>query len=183
MVSTDDDDIATVARENHASVPFLRSRTNADDHSTLIDVMLEVVERYRELGRVFDYYCCILPTSPLLTAERIREGYKLLEESQADSMIAVVRFSYPIQRAFKMTDGARLEMIWPENLLKRSQDLPPAFHDAGQFYWGTTLALAEKRLILTENTVALEIPEHEAQDIDTEEDWALAELKYKLAMC
>jgi pseudaminic acid cytidylyltransferase len=180
MVSTDDEDISEFALANGAVVPFKRSEKNADDHSTLIDVMLEVISQYRDAGKSFDYYCCILPTAPTINAERLKEAYAQIQKHNADSVIAVVKFGYPIQRAFEITDTGNLRMMWPENLRKRSQDLPCAYMDAGQFYWGSTKALLEKKLILTDNTLPMAIPEFEAQDVDTLEDWKIAELKYRM---
>lgn len=180
MVSTDDQEIADVARSCKAAVPFLRSAATANDHAILIDVLTEVLQEYAKQGRTFTHYFCILPTAPTISPERIKAALALMESCECDSVIPVVKFSYPIQRAFKIDEDGTLKMMWPENLKTRSQDLPAAYQDAGQFYCGTTEALLTKKMILTENTAPLSIPEHETQDIDNDDDWRMAELKFRL---
>lgn len=181
MVSTEDSEIADIARAAKASIPFMRSAQNADDHSTLTDVMREVLIEYQKRNQTFDYFCCILSTAPMIKPERIRQGFELItSRPEAESLFTVMRFGFPIQRAFKITENGLLQMIWPENFNVRSQDLPPSFQDAAQFYWAKPDAILSGKAILNENTLALEIPESEAQDIDTEEDWRVAELKYRL---
>src|SRR5438270_12846523 len=134
MVSTDDDEIAAVAEEHGAAVPFRRSAAMSDDHATTADVLQEVLGEYGGRGRSFDHACCIYPTAPFVTAERLRVAFARLTASGADCVIPVARFGFPIWRAFCMDDD-RLSYVWPEHAPKRSQDLPPAFHDAGQFYF------------------------------------------------
>lgn len=180
MISTDDRDIALVGEQYGAKIPFFRTEKNSDDFSTIADVVLEVISEYEKLGINFEVFCCILPTAPFVTAERIREGLKIMLESQADSIVAITRFGYPIQRAMKIDQEGALKMFWPENYPKRSQDLEPSYHDTGQFYWIRTSVLREQKRFFTENTRPLIIPESEVQDIDSEEDWKIAELKYKL---
>jgi len=174
MVSTDDDEIAGVAEKYGAKVPFMRSEENADDYATLADVVEEVIGIYRNKGKSFDNTCCILPTSPFVTVSLLKEGFSLLTENSVDSVRPVARFSYPIQRAVKMNNGL-LEMFNPEHARTRSQDLEPAFHDAGQFYW-----MKFHKGLKGENKMGFEVSEHITQDIDTEEDWKLAELKFNL---
>jgi len=172
MVSTDDEEIAEVAKEFGAKVPFMRSEENADDYATLADVVEEVKDTYREKGKIFDNICCILPTSPFLTVSLLKEGFTLLTENNVDSVRPVARFSYPIQRAVKMDNGL-LEMFNPQHARTRSQDLEPAFHDAGQFYW-----MKFHEGLKGEKKMGFEISENLVQDIDTENDWKLAEIKY-----
>ncbi len=179
MVSTEDENIASIARKYGAKVPFLRSRGTSGDYSTTAEVMLEVLNDYSARGRDFKYACCIYPTAPLISPDKIRRSLELLEDSSADSAVPVVRFSFPIQRAFKLESG-KVSMIWPENRDKRSQDLMPAYHDAGQFYWLRTESFIRKKTLFTDNTVGIEIPESEVQDIDNEEDWKMAEYKYRV---
>jgi N-acylneuraminate cytidylyltransferase len=179
MVSTDDDEIAAIAREHGAEVPFRRSAQMSDDRATTAEVLNEVLGQYRERGRTFDNACCIYPTAPFVTAERLRKAFERLEEIGADTVIPVARFSFPIWRAFQMNEG-RLSYIWPENAPKRSQDLPAAFHDAGQFYFFRTEPFLTSGQLVGVNTVGLETDELEVQDIDNEQDWRLAELKYRL---
>jgi pseudaminic acid cytidylyltransferase len=173
MVSTDDQEIAQAAKEYGAKVPFMRSAKNANDTATLADVIDEVKQCYLKNNQKFDYICCILPTAPLITTENLKKGLKLLKENNADSIRPVVRFSYPIQRALRMTDG-KIKMFYPEHKKSRSQDLESAFHDAGQFYW-----MRDETGLRGENNLGFEISPVQVQDIDTEEDWQIAEMKYK----
>ena len=181
MVSTDDDAIAEIARAEGAEVPSKRSAATSGDHSTTAEVLQEVLRSYAGLGREFEYGCCIYPTAPFVTAERLRDAFARLKESGADSAIPVTKFSFPIWRAFQM-DGGRLAYIWPEHAPKRSQDLPPAWHDAGQFYFFRTAALLASGTLVGSNSLGLAVDELEVQDIDNEEDWALAEVKYRLML-
>jgi N-acylneuraminate cytidylyltransferase len=178
MVSTDDREIADVAGGLGAEVPFLRSSAASGDHATTADVISEVVAELEKRGLHFDYGCCIYPTAPFVTAAKLNRGYALLKETDADSLVPVVRFGYPIQRALKIENG-RLSMMWPEHLLTRSQDLMATYHDAGQFYWLNLERFAVTRSLLSGNTVPLEIPDSEVQDIDNEEDWKIAEQKFR----
>jgi pseudaminic acid cytidylyltransferase len=179
MVSTDDEEIASVATQFGAKVPFMRSKENSDDYATTADVLREVVTSYEKKGSKFTNACCLYATAPFIKSERLLEGHAKLTSGNFDSVFPIVRFSYPIWRALQTT-GNRVSMIWEENLTKRSQDLPPAFHDAGQWYWFNCQALLKKGRLWTDNSFGLEISELEVQDIDTETDWKLAELKYRL---
>lgn len=176
MVSTDDPEIAEVARRYGASVPFLRSEKTANDFATLADVLREVLDCYAERGRTFDHFCCLLATAPLLRSQDISDGYRRLVESDFSSILPVVRFSYPILRSFNMDEDGTLVYNWPEYAKSRSQDLPAAFHDAGTFYWHKTDRWMRGDIVRG----GVEIPEDSVQDIDTEEDWRLAEMKYRL---
>lgn len=180
MVSTDDVEIVQIAKEYGASVPFLRSDENANDYATLADVLIEVVNRYADQGDYFDRICCILPTAPLITDENIRSAYSLLVDSSFDSVCPVVAFSYPILRSLSLDQDQRLEMNWPEYRFARSQDLKPAYHDTGTFYWIKTSVLLRDKKLFSENGTAIVVDEIQVQDIDTPMDWKLAELKYKL---
>lgn len=179
MVSTDDEEIAEIAASCGARVPFFRSAATSNDFATTADVIGEVLAVYRDQGTDFSYACCIYPTAPFVSAEKLRRGHRLLQESGADSVVPVVRFGYPIQRALKIEAG-RLKMICPEHLNSRSQDLMPAYHDCGQFYWLSVPRFLETRRLFSECTVPLEVPESEVQDIDTLEDWKIAEMKFRL---
>jgi pseudaminic acid cytidylyltransferase len=180
MVSTDDAEIVETALHWGAKVPFLRSAANADDHATLADVVLEVISEYAKTGRRFDAVCCLLPTAPLIQDCRISEAYQKMLEGNFDSICPVVAFSYPIMRSLEITGEGSLKMIWPEYRYTRSQDLQPAYHDAGSFIWVKTQALLAEKSLLCENGGALILKESEVQDIDTEEDWKLAEMKWQL---
>jgi N-acylneuraminate cytidylyltransferase len=179
MVSTDDAEIADVAIRRGAKVPFFRSPATSHDLAMTAEVVVEVLHEYSTRGRDFAFACCIYPTAPFVTAHMLAKGYEALRAHNMDSVIPVVRFGYPIQRAMRIVEG-RLEMIWPENLNMRSQDLPAAFHDAGQFYWLNVEAFVDQKKLFMRNTAALEIPESETQDIDNEEDWKIAEIKYSI---
>ncbi len=179
MVSTDDGEIARVAEAAGAMVPFLRSSETAGDFATTADVLLEVVREYEKQGRHFDVLCCLYPTAPFVTPQKLRQALTLLEEQDADSVVPVVRYSFPPQRAFVIRDGLTV-LRYPEHARSRSQDLEPYFHDCGQFYMLRTERLLESGQIFMEHTVSLEMPETQVQDIDNETDWELAELKYRM---
>ncbi|RIJ41971.1 pseudaminic acid cytidylyltransferase [Pontibacter oryzae] len=179
MVSTDDEEIAEVATRFGAKVPFLRSASASDDFASTAAVLEEVLSSYKETGKEFSHGCCIYPTAPFTTAARLHEGYLKLTESDFDTVFPVLRFGYPILRSLNIGDG-KVAMNWPEHLNSRSQDLPAAFHDAGQFYWFQTERFLQQGKLFTANSGAMEVSELEAQDIDTETDWKLAELKYRL---
>ena len=179
MVSTEDGEIAKIALDYGAKIPFIRSVDTADDTTMLMDVIIEVISAYEKLGFFFTHVCCILPTAPFIAADLLIKGYSLLQVTGASSVIPVTKFSNPIQRALKICDG-KLAMFWPENYSKRSQDLEPAYHDAGMFYWLDIAALKKERKIFMQQSVPLELPESMVQDIDVEEDWKIAELKYKV---
>ena len=179
MVSTDDAEIAEIAKGAGAQVPFMRSSDTANDFATTADVIAEVLESYKQCGKVFDAVCCIYPTAPFVSATKLKNAMNLLEEKDADSVLPVVRFSFPPQRSVVMEDGF-MKFKWPEHALTRSQDLEPFYHDAGQFYCINVNSFAEQKKMVMEKTVPIEMPELEVQDIDTEEDWQIAEVKYKV---
>ena len=179
MVSTDDEEIAEIGRKYGAEVPFFRSEATSGDYSTTTDVLMEVLNEYDKRGKHFDMACCIYPTAPFVSADRLKEAVTDLEASDADTIIPVVAFSYPPQRAF-VIENENLVFKYPENLNTRSQDLQKFYHDAGQFYVFRTDAFFKNRNLLLGNIKPLELSEMEVQDIDTEVDWQLAELKYKL---
>jgi len=178
MVSTEDSEIEAISKSCGASIPFLRSKQNSDDYSQTASVIEEVLLQYRKLGKNFDFFCCIYPTAPFITADKLRKSYEILSGSDADGVIPVVRFSYPIQRALIIENNIA-KMMWPENYNKRSNDLSPTYHDCGQFYWMRTKSFLEQKKLFAQKSIPFEIPEIEAQDIDNEEDWRLAEVKYK----
>lgn len=179
MVSTDDKEIARVAEECGAEVPFFRSGETSGDFATTAQVLLEVLEEYGKREQYFDLFCCIYPTAPFLTAERLREAMELLESSGADCVHPVVRFGFPPQRCLVMEDGY-LKFKWPEYRNTRSQDLEPFYHDVGQFYCLNRASFARQKTTVMEKTIPVVLSELEIQDIDTEEDWRVAEAKYRL---
>jgi pseudaminic acid cytidylyltransferase len=179
MVSTDDEEIAGVARDCGAVVPFMRSAATSDDFSTTAQVLEEVIGDYRKRGRTFEYACCIYPTAPFVTADKLRQAFDKLANSDADVVLPIARFSFPIWRSFRL-EGDRVHYNWPEYAPMRSQDLPPAFQDTGQFYFFRPEILQGSPLLVTDNSIGIEVDELEVQDIDTEADWRLAEIKYRL---
>lgn len=179
MVSTDSEEIAAIARQYGADVPFLRSEKTSSDHATTADVLTEVINEYKKSGKEFDSFCCLYPTAPFLTAKKLKDAMELFDNSDCDSLISVVQFSFPPQRAFIIRDGS-LEYQYPDNEKKRSQDLEPIYHDCGQFYICDTKTFAAKNSLLCGRTLPFIIPEEEAQDIDNMSDWLIAEAKYKV---
>ena len=180
MVSTDDGEIAKAAEAYGAEVPFMRSSENADDRAGIAEVLIEVVENYQKLGRSFDYVVCILATAPLIKASDLKKAYGMLEShAEAGSICSVESFSYPPQRGLRLKDG-RLEMLDPGNYAARSQDLEKIYHDCGQFFIFRTAALLRDRKLYTEYTLQFMLDETADQDIDTDTDWKIAELKYEL---
>jgi len=179
MVSSDDEEILEVGRTFGASTPFKRSAGTSDDAATTAEVLQEVLSEYRRQGHEFEYLCCIYPTAPFVSASKLQHADALLRDSGADAVVPVVAFSFPIWRSFKIEEG-RLSFNWPENALRRSQDLPQAFHDCGQFYFVRTESFLTQRRLIMDNTVPIVVPEGEAQDIDTEDDWKIAEIKYSI---
>ena len=178
MVSTDDEEIAQVAKQAGAKVPFFRSAETADDYASTDDVIMEVIKAYQQIGQYFDSFCCIYPTAPFLSSERLRSAMELLKE--ADSVMPVVPFSYPPQRGLIVNDAGFVERQFPEYATARSQDLPKIYHDCGQFYACRTDAFLAAGTTDVERLLPLVLTELEVQDIDTMEDWELAELKYRM---
>ena len=179
MVSTDDQEIAEIARTYGAKVPFFRSEATSNDYATTVDVLLEVLETYEKRGEAFDVACCLYPTAPFITADRLREGMSLLEGSDCDVVLPVVAFSYPPKRGLVIRDG-HLIFEYPEYLNTRSQDIETSYHDVGQFYMFRVPNFRKNRSLMLGNVLPLQIPETEVQDIDNETDWQLAEMKFRL---
>lgn len=185
MVSTDSPEIAELAKAHGASVPFMRSPSASDDYATTADVLHEVLSAYAEQGTKFDFMCCLYPTAPFVTAEKLRAAHTAFMESGADMLEPVVAFSYPPQRSFSIEAGL-LAYNYPEHVRTRSQDLPTWYHDAGQFYFYRVEAFRRSVEGSSEQggydlrCVPFVMNEMEVQDIDTLMDWQLAEAKYRL---
>ncbi len=179
MVSTDDEEIAGVARQHGASVPFFRSAETANDYSTTVDVLLEVIETYKQQGKVFDTICCLYSTAPFVTSDRLKEAYAKISDN-VDACFTMVEYSYPVQRSLRINENGRVEMRHPEHLKSRTQDLEKVYHDAGQFYYVKTKTLIEEKTVWCKKTAPLVLSELEVQDLDTLTDWQLAEMKYEL---
>lgn len=179
MVSTDDGEIAQIARSYGAEVPFYRSESTAGDYATTNDVLLEVLKEYEKRGEHYELGCCIYPTAPFVTAAKLRDAMERLENSGADTLIPVVAFSYPPQRAMIVKEG-RLVFEYPQYLDSRSQDLEPHYHDVGQFYLFYTQAFKQNRKLMTGDILPYVVSELEVQDIDNLTDWEIAEIKFRL---
>ena len=177
MVSTEDEEIAQIARQAGASVPFMRSQESAGDYASTDDVLLEVLKAYEEQGRTFDTFCCLYPTAPFVTAQKLQKAMKLLE--QADSVMPVVPFSFPPQRCMVLNEAGELHMKWPEYAQTRSQDLEPYYHDCGQFYCCRTDLFLQYKTTDLPHMMPMIMSELEVQDIDNPDDWEIAELKYQ----
>lgn len=179
MVSTDDDEIAGIAIQYGASIPFLRSKKNADDYASTMDVINEVLDSYKEeLNKQFQFVCCIYPAAPLIKASYLKVGFEKMNIENLACVFPVLPYSYPIWRGIEIDSNGSTKMIWPEFLNSRSQDLKKVFHDAGQWYWFNNELL--QGWIWPDNSGAIILSEEEAQDIDNISDWEIAEMKYKL---
>ena len=178
MVSTEDEEIAKIARHFGAKVPFLRSREKANDYAGSEEVVMEVVNMYEERGRVFRDVCCIYPTAPLVSADLMCQAYKKFKETDADALLPVLKFSFPPQRALMIEEG-ELAFRWPEFSDYRSQDLKPLYHDAGAFYYIKKDVLMREKTLIPTNTGYFVLDEIHVQDIDNVSDWELAEMKYR----
>lgn len=176
MVSTDDEEIAEVARQYGAKVPFMRTPATANDYATLADVMKEVLTEYKNRGLEFDNSCLILATCPMLQSQDISSAYNCLTSSDFTMVYPVVLFSYPIWRCLDLAEDGSMRRHWPEFENSRSQDLPKQYHDTGTFYWYKNAEWLAGNVKIG----GIEVDETTIQDIDTETDWKLAEMKYKL---
>lgn len=180
MVSTDSEEIAETAKKFGANVPFMRSADNSDDYATTEDVILEVLQRYRELGTEYDYVCCIYPTAPFVTEAALAEAMAKMEKYEPSVVIPIVQFSYPPQRCFVVDDRGYARFKYPQYVRTRSQDLEKQYHDAGQFYIYNSDRLIAANGIIEDDFMPIIMPELLVQDIDTEDDWKIAEMKYKI---
>ncbi|MFH0708576.1 MAG: pseudaminic acid cytidylyltransferase [Pseudomonadota bacterium] len=180
IVSTDDDEIAEVARNYGAEVPFLRPKELSDDHTATIPVIAHAIQALRAKGDVIEAACCIYATAPFIRSEDIIRAYNALIEQNKHYTFPVTTFPFPIFRGVKRDVDGTIKMFYPEHFASRSQDLEEAYHDVGQFYWGTADAWLEGKLIFSDAATTIVLPRHLVQDIDTPEDWERAELMYKV---
>lgn len=180
MVSTDDSEIAKIAIQYGATIPFIRSEKTSNDFATTFDVVEEVINSYRKNETEFENVCCIYPCAPFVIEQKLKEAYNLFVKEHFDAVFPVIQFGSPIQRALQMDDLGKISFFYPDYALTRSQDLLPSYHDAGQFYWMNVKSCMEQQKIITANTASIIITELEGQDIDNELDWKLAELKYEI---
>lgn len=178
IVSTDDEEIAKIAVEHGAIVPFIRPIELSDDFTGTGAVISHALEYLNEQGENYDFACTIYATAPFLQQKYLIEGFEKLKKSNAKSAFSCTSMPFPIQRTFKITSNERCEMFWPENFMKRSQDLEESFQDAGQFYW-TNLNINSNEIIFGKDSIPIILPRHLVQDIDTLEDWTRAEFMYE----
>jgi N-acylneuraminate cytidylyltransferase len=180
IVSTDDNEIADVAKKHGAEVPFIRPAELSDDYVGTGDVVKHAVEwAIKNIGKP-EFICTIYATAPFIKPMDIVTGLNLLVENNSQLAFTVTSFPFPIQRAIKINKNGRVEMFQPGNFMTRSQDLEAAYHDAGQFYWAKTDAVLNEVLAFSKEAVPVILPRHRVQDIDTYEDWARAELLFQL---
>ncbi len=180
MVSTDSQEIADIARQYGAKVPFMRSEQTSDDFATTSDVLMEVIKEYEKRGESFEYMSCIYPTAPFVTGEKLAKAMRELSDETVVMAMPVVAFSYPPQRCYVVDDNGNLEFKYKQYAKTRSQDLEKQYHDAGQFYVYNIEKFMQLNGKIIENIKPIFVSELEVQDIDNEEDWKIAELKYKL---
>lgn len=180
MVSTDDSYIASLAKAYGAKVPFLRSDDTANDYATTADVISEVLAAYEKQGRTFDAVACIYATAPFISVHRLREAADIINSGKAQGAFTCVQYSYPIQRSLAIGEDGRIRMKFPEYATARSQDLQKSYHDAGQFYFTTVDAFRRNNSLWGDDTLPIELPELEVQDLDTPQDWRIAEMKYNM---
>ncbi len=179
IVSTDDEEIAQVAREWGADVPFIRPDNISDDYATTVEVIQHSIEWFKCKGHILSSICCIYPTAPFLQSDDIDRGLKLLNKPDTQYVFSATTFEFPIQRAIYLNEYEQTTMFQPQHLNTRSQDLREAYHDAGQFYWGKVDAFMNGLPIFANHSRLILLPKTRVQDIDTPEDWIIAEQKYK----
>jgi len=180
VVSTDDEDTAATARAWGAETPFIRPAELSDDETTTLPVVAHAIEWHQQHGVWPSVVCCVYATAPLLLSTDIQRGFDVLMQSGAKYAFSVTSYAFPIQRALRVTKSGLVEMLHPEHLNTRSQDLTPAYHDAGQFYWGWAEAWMAGTPILSPAAAPVMLPRYRVQDIDTPEDWENAECMMKL---
>lgn len=180
IVSTDDPEIAVLAKCYGADVPFMRPKTLSDDNTATVPVISHAIKWQIKYHQKPIYVCCIYPTAPFIKLIDLRNGLKIIKSSGCEYAFSATNYAYPIQRSFKVTKNKRLKMFYPEHYNSRSQDLEEAFHDAGQFYWGLTNAWLEEKQVLSENSCPILIPRDRVIDIDTPEDWQIAKRTFQI---
>jgi len=182
VVSTDSDEIARISISWGAEAPFLRPADLSDDHTTTAPVLMHALDWLRDQGTRVEYLCCIYPTAVFIQPKYLLEGYRIIKNNSVGSVFSVTSYAFPIFRALKVNEEGHLEMFWPEHELTRSQDLPEAYHDAGQFYWLDARRFSQTGKIYTDDAMPVFLPRYLVQDIDTPEDWESAERLYRSLM-
>ena len=179
IVSTDDQEIAKIARLHGAEVPFIRPDELSDDQTSTIPVITHAIEWLKEYSDIPTMVCCIYATAPFLQKSDLQRGFEVLQSTNYQYALGVTSYPFPIQRAIKITPEKSIEMFQPEHFNSRSQDLEEAYHDAGQFCWGRTEAWLSGKNALSAGAAPIILPRHRVQDIDTPEDWLRAEWMFK----
>jgi len=180
IVSTDDEDIAGIARQHGAETPFVRPDELSDDYTGTNAIVKHAIEWYEDKGEQIDLACCIYATAPLLRADFLRQGFEQMLTCNWQYAFSVTHFEFPVQRALRIGDDCKIEAVDPIAINARSQDLEELWHDAGQFYWGNASAFVNELPLTTGLACGIELPRHRVQDIDTEEDWREAEIRYQI---
>lgn len=181
VVSTDDEEIAEVAVRYGATVPFRRPSELASDYTPTVPVISHAITELETRGCKFDLVCCLYATAPFVTAADLRRGFEQISaKPDAEFVIPVTAYPFPIKRSLKIAEDGSLKMFWPEHELTRSQDLEPAYHDAGQFYWGTKQAFTTRRGFFNTCAYPVVLPRYRVNDIDTDEDWERAEKLFQV---
>lgn len=180
IVSTDDNEIASVARKFGAETPFLRPAEIADNHTGTNEVVKHAINWYQEQGDSISLACCIYATAPFVRPEYLIEAHDKLINSDKSFAFSVTSFPFPIQRAIRINGKGEVEAFWPEHINMRSQDLEEAYHDAGQFYWGRAQAFLNDEVMFSNLSLPIILPRYLVQDIDTIEDWHHAELMFEV---
>ncbi len=180
IVSTDSMELANIAITYGAEVPFIRPAELSDDFTGTDAVILHALNYLIDHGADIQYVCCIYATAPFISASYIKKGFDLLKKENATSAFSVTTYPYPIYRSLKISEDGRLQMIWPDYMNVRSQDLSEAYHDAGQFYWADAQKYLIEKKIFSKAAVPVVLPRYLVQDIDTDEDWQRAEAMYKV---
>jgi N-acylneuraminate cytidylyltransferase len=180
LVSTDDEEIASIAEKEGAVVPFQRPSELSGDFATTMPVVCHAIEWWQTHRYQLEFASCIYATAPFVRTEILSEAIQILCNSNSDFVLSVARFDYPVQRSLRLGGDGMLSFAEPENALKRSQDLEPRYHDAGQFFAGRAEAFMRHEAVLYGRCQPIIVPTNEAVDIDTEEDWRMAEKLYEI---
>ena len=180
IVSTDDEEIAKVAEQFGAEIPFIRPANISDDYSTTVDVIKHCLYWFAKHDQAITDICCIYATAPFVEVSTIKQGEMQLNAGGIFYAFTVSNFSYPIQRSFKVTHGNTIDMFFPQEAQTRSQDLTEAFHDAGQLYWGKAEAFLKDIPLFSKQATAIKLPSYKVQDIDTIDDWIRAEAMHEV---
>tara|TARA_B110000008_G_scaffold272542_1_gene305447 strand:- start:1492 stop:2181 length:690 start_codon:yes stop_codon:yes gene_type:complete len=180
ICSTDDDEIAKIAKEYGAEIPFIRPKYLSDDFTGTIPVIAHAVEYLQRNGTKLNLACCIYATAPFLQTIDIQNSLEQMLSNNLDFCFSATTYPYPVERSFRITPNKRCEMLHPEMFKKRSQDLEEVYHDAGQFYWGKPESWLEDRELFSKNTLPYILPSYRVQDIDTLDDWKRAEVMFKI---